>query len=95
MIVRIWRARIDESRAEEYEDFARNRSVPTFRAHAGFIGCALLRDGADCTVVTLWDTQRDVERLETSDRYRETVAAIMATGFVRAAGEAHAASVRT
>ncbi len=95
MIVRIWRARIDEARSEEYENFARNRSIPTFRSHAGFLGCALLRDGADCTVVTLWDTERDVERLETSHRYRETGAAIMATGFVRAAGEAHAASVRT
>ncbi len=66
--------------------------MPTFRSHAGFLGCALLRDGADCTVVTLWDTPQDVEH---SDRYRETVAAIMATGFVRAADEAQAASVRT
>lgn len=95
MIVRIWRATIDQARAEEYEDFAQNRSLPTFRAHAGFLGCALLRDGADCTVVTLWETEQDIERLEQSDRYREIVAAIMGTGFICAASEAHAAAVRT
>jgi len=94
MVVRIWRARIDEARAEEYENFARNRSIPTFRSHAGFLGCALLRDGADCTVVTLWDAPQDIERLESSDRYLEIVAEISATGFVCAAGQAQAAQLQ-
>jgi heme-degrading monooxygenase HmoA len=93
MIVRIWRAEIDPARAEEYELFAQERSLPMFRSHAGFRGCALMRKGADCTVVTLWERPEDAAALEDSDRYRETVAAIMATGFVRRAEEALAVPV--
>jgi heme-degrading monooxygenase HmoA len=95
VIVRVWRAEIDPERAEEYERFARERSLPTFRAHAGFRGCALIRDGAECTVVTLWERSEDVAALEASPRYRDTVRAIMATGFVRRAEEAVAAPAVT
>jgi hypothetical protein len=91
VIVRIWRAEIDPSRAEEYERFAHERSLPMFRSHAGFRGCALVRLGADCTVVTLWERPEDAAALEDSNRYRETVAAIMATGFVRRAEQTIAA----
>jgi hypothetical protein len=38
MIVRIWRTGIDGSRAEDYERFARDRSLPMFRAQTGFRG---------------------------------------------------------
>jgi heme-degrading monooxygenase HmoA len=93
VIVRIWRAEIDPARAEEYELFAQERSLPMFRSHAGFRGCALVRKGADCTVVTLWARREDAAALEHSDRYRETAAAIMATGFVRRAEEVLAAPV--
>jgi hypothetical protein len=62
-----------------------------FRSHAGFRGCALVRLGADCTVVTLWERPEDAAALEDSNRYRETVAAIMATGFVRRAEQTIAA----
>jgi heme-degrading monooxygenase HmoA len=88
VIVRVWRARIDPARADEYERFARERSLPMFRSHDGFRGCAFLRDGAECTVITLWAEAADVAALESSDRYRETVAAIMETGFIRSAEEA-------
>jgi heme-degrading monooxygenase HmoA len=88
VIARIWNATIDPDRAEEYERFARERSLPMFRSHRGFRGCALQRDGTDCTVVTLWAGPEDVAALEASSLYRETVAAIMAAGFVRRAGEA-------
>jgi heme-degrading monooxygenase HmoA len=85
VIVRVWSARIDPARADEYERFARERSLPMFRSHAGFRGCAFLRDGAECTVVTLWEGTADVAALERSDRYRETVAEIMNSGFIRSA----------
>jgi hypothetical protein len=58
-----------------------------FRSHAGFRGCAFLRDGAECTVVTLWDGAGDIVALETSEHYRDTVAAIMGTGFIRGAAD--------
>jgi heme-degrading monooxygenase HmoA len=88
VVVRIWKANIDPARAEEYERFARERSLPMFRSHRGFRGCALQRDGADCTVITLWAGPEDVAALEASSHYRETVAAISAAGFVRTAEEA-------
>ncbi len=93
VILRIWKANIDPARADEYERFARERSLPMFRSHHGFRGCALLRSGADCTVVTLWAGPEDVAALEASSLYRETVAAIMAAGFVRTAEEALAVPV--
>jgi heme-degrading monooxygenase HmoA len=93
MILRIWRANIDPARAEEYERFARERSLPMFRSHRGFRGCAFLRNGSDCAVVTLWARPADVAALEASALYRETVAAIMATGFVRATEDALAVPV--
>jgi hypothetical protein len=52
-----------------------------------------MRKGADCTVVTLWERPEDAAALQHSDRYRETVAAIMATGFVRRAEEVLAVPV--
>lgn len=91
MIVRVWKATIDPARAAEYEHFAHTRSLPMFRSHNGFRGCAFLRDGADCTVVTLWADSDDVTALEASDLYHETVAAIMAAGFIRTAEDALAA----
>ena len=93
MIVRIWKASIDPARAEEYERFAHERSLPMFRSQRGFRGCGLLRSGANCTVVTLWDGPDDVAALERSSLYRETVDAIMAAGFVRTAEEALAVPV--
>lgn len=38
-------------------------------------------------MITLWEGAADVAALERSDRYRETVAAIMKTGFIRSAEE--------
>jgi hypothetical protein len=87
VVLRIWKANIDPARAGEYERFARERSLPMFRSHRGFRGCALQRTGADCTVVTLWAEPGDVAALEASSHYRETVAAIMDAGFIRTAEE--------
>ena len=93
VILRIWKAEIDPARGDEYERFAQERSLPMFRAHRGFRGCAFLRNGADYSVVTLWDGPEDVAALEASALYRETVAAIMASGFMRTAEDALAVAV--
>ncbi len=94
MIARVWQARIDIRRADEYDTFARERSVPTFQAHDGFQGCALLGDGVDRVVLTLWSTMDDVEALERSTRYRDTVAEIMGSGFIRSAAPTITARVQ-
>jgi heme-degrading monooxygenase HmoA len=93
VILRVWKANIDPARAQEYERFARERSLPMFRSHRGFRGCAFLRNGADCAVVTLWAEPEDIAALEASSLYRETVAAIMAAGFVRTAEDALAVPI--
>lgn len=85
MIMRIWRTHLDETRATEYEAFARDVSLPMFKAQPGFRGLLFGRGGGVCTVVTLWDDDDAVDSLERSSAYRETVAQIDAAGFLRGA----------
>lgn len=82
LVVRIWRTKIDERRAPEYERFARERSEPMFRAHDGFAGVLFCRSGQDCAVITLWEGMESVRRLEASRRYAQTVSDIQATRFI-------------
>jgi heme-degrading monooxygenase HmoA len=86
VLARIWRAQIDESRSGDYEGFVERRSLPMFRSHQGFQGVLFLRNAGDCLVITLWDSPAAIDALEASSRYQETVAEIMATGFIRRAG---------
>ncbi|MEU4563641.1 antibiotic biosynthesis monooxygenase [Actinoplanes sp. NPDC023936] len=82
MIMRIWRTRVDEGHAVEYERFAAEQSLPMFAAQPGFRGLLFGRDGERCTVVTLWQDAAAADALETSPAYRETVARITAAGFL-------------
>jgi heme-degrading monooxygenase HmoA len=83
MLVRIWRTEVKPDRFEEYEQFARECSLPMFREQRGFIGVLFLREGADrAAVLTLWEEEQAVEELETSSSYRQTVEAILASGFL-------------
>jgi heme-degrading monooxygenase HmoA len=83
MIMRTWTTGVDERRSEEYATFAEERSLPMFRAHAGFRGLVYARAEGSRTVVTFWDDHAAVSNLERSAEYRETVAAILAAGFLR------------
>jgi hypothetical protein len=38
VIMRIWRTRVDEGRAAEYERFAAEESLPMFSGQPGFLG---------------------------------------------------------
>ena len=93
MIARLWKCEIVAERGEEYEAFAHERSLPMFEAHPGFRGVAFLGDGAERTVLTLWDSAADAEALESSPLYRETVEAILAAGFILSATDAILAPV--
>lgn len=93
MIARIWQARIDPRRGVDYDRFAHERSLPTFQAHHGFLGCAFLGDGEQRTVLTLWAAEADIEALEQSERYLDTVAAISDSGFVLSTAAAITAPV--
>jgi heme-degrading monooxygenase HmoA len=83
LIVRIWRTRLDESRAPEYEDFAQTVSLPMFRRHDGFGGVLFARSGGERVVITLWQDRAAAEALGESADYRATVEALEATGLLR------------
>lgn len=85
-MIRIWRTQIDESHAAEYERFAEQRSAPMFLAHEGFLGVLFARNGADCAVITLWETADAAHALDSSPLYQQTTRDIMATGFIRLEG---------
>jgi heme-degrading monooxygenase HmoA len=82
MVVRIWRTEIDTTRAEEYREFARSRSLPMFRAQPGFAGVLFAGQGSERVVITLWRDLAAAEALERSETYNATVAEIQATGFL-------------
>ncbi len=86
MVARIWRTGVKPERFEEYERFARERSLPMFREHRGFIGVLFMREATDrAAVLTLWEDEKAVEGLEASPLYRQTVEAILGSGLL--AGE--------
>jgi len=83
LTVRIWTTGLDESRAPEYEDFARTVSLPMFRRHDGFGGVLFARSVSERVVITLWQDRAAAEALGESADYRATVKALEATGFLR------------
>lgn len=83
MILRIWTTGIDESRAEEYETFARELSTPMFQVQPGFEGLLLARSEGERKVLTLWRDEASAHALGASESYGATVAAIEAAGFLR------------
>ena len=83
MIVRIWRTALDESRADEYERFARERSLPMFQQQPECLGALFTRAEQGRAVVTLWEDEAAVERLESDPSYCATVEAITSAGFLR------------
>lgn len=82
-IARLWRTRIDPERAGEYEAFARDVSLDMFRRQPGFLGVTMYRDGPECSVLTLWESNEAAEALHRSRSYLDTVARIQQAGFLR------------
>lgn len=83
MIARIWRTGLDEMRANEYDRFAAERSFAMFQRQPGFCGVLFARMDNGRAVITLWRDEDAVSALDGSADYRDTVAAIQATGFLR------------
>jgi heme-degrading monooxygenase HmoA len=83
VVVRIWRTALDESRAGEYERFARERSLPMFQQQQGCLGVLFARTEQARAVITLWEDEAAAHRLESDPGYRATVEGITATGFLR------------
>lgn len=81
-IARFWRTWIEEDRLDEYEAFARDVSLPTFREQDGFEGVIMSRSCNSCMVLTLWRDLASVEQLKHSESYAAAVKAIEAQGFL-------------
>lgn len=82
-IVRIWRTAIDPARADEYDDFARTRSLPMFRAQTGFMAVFFTSHATERAVITLWEDWDCVDALSISASYAATVREIEDAGFLR------------
>ena len=73
MILRIWRAKINPARLEEYRRFERERCLPMLHKQPGLLGVLFLRDAEDhATSLTIWEDRGAVEALQSSPSYRET-----------------------
>jgi heme-degrading monooxygenase HmoA len=83
LVARIWRTGLDRSRAGEYNEFARTRSLPMFERQDGFHGVLFATAGDERVVITLWRDRVAAAALERSSDYRATVRAIEAAGFLR------------
>ncbi|HEX2050153.1 MAG TPA: antibiotic biosynthesis monooxygenase [Actinomycetota bacterium] len=82
MIVRIWSTGVDPERVDEYLTFAQHRSLPMFHAHDGFLGVLFAESDERFATITLWRDRASVDALERSPTYRDTVADILAAGFL-------------
>lgn len=83
MVTRLWRTGVKPERFEEYERFARERSLPMFREQRGFIGVLFMREEADrAAVLTLWEDERAAGELEASPLYRQAVEVILGSGLL-------------
>jgi heme-degrading monooxygenase HmoA len=85
MIARIWRTRIDECRAADYETFISCKSMPMFRSQHGFLGALFGRDGTERVVISLWRDRSSVGALARSPGYTRTVWELEATRMLAGA----------
>ena len=93
MIARTWIVEVDPARADAYEKFAREVSVPMFKQQVGCRGVLMTRDGQRCQVISLWADRGAVDALCGSPTYEDTVAAIQALGILSDAGPVALAAV--
>ena len=73
MILRIWRAKINPARLEEYRRFERERCLPMLHKQPGLLAMLFLRYTEDqAASITIWEDRGAVEALQSSPSYRET-----------------------
>lgn len=82
MIARTWRTRINERAAGDYDDFVRSKSMSMFRGQTGFLAALFISDQAERFVVTIWRDRSNVDALDDSPSYVETVRQLEATGIL-------------
>ena len=74
MILRVWRARIDPARIDEYRRFEAERYLPMLHKQSGFLAVLFLRQTGDqAASLTIWEDSGAVEAVESSPSYRRVV----------------------
>ena len=82
MLLRIWKVALTPGKAVELEAFAQTTSLPMFQEQPGCRSVFFTRTETACVTVTVWDSERSVEQLEASDRYRQVVRTIEHSGIL-------------
>jgi len=73
VIGRVWRAKIDPGRIEEYRRFEQERCMLMLRKQPGLLGVLFLRQAENhAASLTIWEDAGVVEALQSSPYYRET-----------------------
>ncbi len=72
MIVRVWRAKLNQACLEEYRRFEQERCMSMLSKQPGFLGVIFLRQAEDhASSLTIWEDAGAVDALESSPSYRE------------------------
>jgi heme-degrading monooxygenase HmoA len=73
VILRVWRAKLNRARLEEYRRFERERCLPMLHRQPGLLGVLFLRQAEDhAASFTIWEDAGAVEALQSSRSYWET-----------------------
>jgi|SRR5215217_1864680 len=74
MILRVWRARINPGRIDEYRRFEAERYLPMLHKQPGFLAVLFLRQAEDhAASLTIWEDRGAVEAVKSSPSYRRAV----------------------
>jgi heme-degrading monooxygenase HmoA len=72
VIVRVWRAKINPARMEEYQRFEQERCMPMLHKQPGLLGVLFLRQAEDrAGSLTIWEDSGAVEALQSSPSNRK------------------------
>jgi heme-degrading monooxygenase HmoA len=83
VILRVWRAKLNPARLEEYRRFERERSLPIYRKQPGLLGVLFLREAEDrAAEITLWEDRGTLEALASSPSYRRAVRELAESGLL-------------
>ena len=70
--MRMWRAKINPARMDEYQRFEQERCMPMLRKQPGLLGMLFLRQAEDhAASLTIWEDAGTVEALQSSPSHRE------------------------
>ena len=74
MLLRLWRARVNQARIEEYRCFEAERCIPMLHKQPGLLGVLFLRKAEDhAASLTIWEDRGAVEALQSSPSYQHTI----------------------